>query len=96
MEDTELVELVIKVPYGVYKKALAIKGTDEELCFEDKLQLEVGIEGGKMLPKSHGDLKDVDQIKKEAVDMSHDFFNPCDGVWVEDIDDAETIIPADR
>ncbi len=52
-------------------------------------------ENGKVLPKGHGDLKDVDEIKKEAVDMSHDFFNPCDGVWVEDIDEAETIIPAD-
>lgn len=59
------IELVIKIPEEVYEKALAIKGTDEELCFEDRLQLEIGLENGTPLPKGHGRLIDADVLDRD-------------------------------
>ena len=85
-------ELVIKIPDSVYEKVLAIKGTDEELCFEDKLQLEIALEDGTPLPKGHGTLKDVDNIKTA--------FPSGEYVRTESvratIDHEDTIIEADK
>ena len=54
------------------------------------------VKNGTPLPEHHGDLKDVNKIKEEAIDMSQWGSDTAYGVWVEDIDEAPTIIPATK
>ena len=101
-------ELVIKIPDSLYEKALAIKGTDEELCFEDRLQLEIALENGTPLPKGHGVLKDADELTKEIKSYISDTsnlhyddlaeaeaYNSAYYNCLDEIEDASTIIEAD-
>lgn len=83
------VELVIRVPEEVYKKA---KETHDVMC--DSVWL--GIKYGTLLPKGHGRLKDIDWID----DNCENHYSDTDGSWCykwKDIDDkAPTIINADK
>ena len=55
------IELVIKIPEEVYKKA---KVTIDEMC--DSVWL--GIKNGNPLPKGHGRLIDADELPLNAID----------------------------
>lgn len=66
MADVELVELVIKIPEEVYKKA---KETHDVMC--DSVWL--GIKKGVQLPQGHGRLIDVGQCDRKL------FYQQCGG-----------------
>lgn len=84
------IELVIKIPEEEYK--LCKRQYDTE-CLDT---LMIAVKYGIPLPEHHGDLKDVDKIKEEAIDMSQWGSDTAYGVWVEDIDATPTIIPATK
>ena len=90
MADIEFIELAIKIPkitYEATKKYNAISIARDEDITEWILK-------GKVIPKGHGRLIDVKDLKKDLVYMSD--YSDAKGVWEEDIDDAETIIEADK
>ena len=75
------IELVIKIPEEVYKKA---KVTIDEMC--DSVWL--GIKNGTPLPKGHGRLIDADELPLNAIDDANYGSNY--------IRIASTIIEADK
>ncbi len=81
------IELVIKIPEEDYERC--------KKKFQMRLNvIAIAIAKGTPLPKGHGKLIDVKDLKKDLVYMSD--FSDAKGVWEEDIDDAETIIDADK
>jgi len=83
------IELVIKVPEEIYKASQVIN-----VKYEDVIQipLEV-IANGTPLPKGHGRLIDVDELKKHKYHDNHRYEN---AVAVAYIDWADAIIEADK
>jgi hypothetical protein len=94
------IELVIKIPENTYKQiqALARNGYFEhDICGNSMRR----IANGTPLPKGHGRLIDAD-----ALNISHGVFVPkvkgnafgcpMDAVFIDEINDAPTIIEADR
>lgn len=87
-------QIVIDIDENCYKdcKTMAILSTEQG---QPKLgYIYEKIAGGTPLPKGHGRLIDADELKSNLVYMSD--FSDAKGVWEEDIDDAETIIEADK
>ena len=90
-------ELIIKIPDSVYEKALAIKGTDEELSFEDRLQLEIALENSIPLPKGHGKIVDVLEIVKSyAFEKETNALCGDDDAFIEAIKHVSAIVEEDR
>ena len=79
-------KIVIDIPEDEYKRIKEGKWEGNPLADY--------IENGTPLPKGHGRLIDADDLKKDLIYMSD--FSDAKGVWEEDIDDAETIIEADK
>lgn len=83
----DMVELVIKMPEDVFKKAVFYRGLDLNNCITIMKALEKAV----LLPKEHGRLKDVDWIE----DNYRRYYTEEDGGWCYkwcDIDEAPTII----
>lgn len=81
------IELVIKIPEEVYKKAQEIPNARWDAVW-------LGIKHGTPLPKGHGRLIDADSLKEEMekdVRRAMSFVDLTDFVWL-----APTIIEADR
>lgn len=81
------IELVIKIPEEVYKKAQEIPNAQWDAVW-------LGIKHGTLLPKGHGRLIDADSLKEEMekdVRRAMSFVDLTDFVWL-----APTIIEADR
>ena len=78
------IEIVIKIPEEIYKASQII-----DVKYEDTVQipLEV-IKNGKLLPKGHGRLKDIDKIISDG--RSKGF---CE--WYDEMKYADIIIEAD-
>ena len=85
-------QIVIDIPKDVYAETLRHDFWSEY----EKRAIRFAIRNGTRLPRHYGDLKDVDAIKEEAVDMSQWGSDTAYGVWVEDIDAAPVIIPATK
>ena len=75
-------KLIIDIPEDVYKKIVA-----DKYAIYDKMFY--SIKNGTPLPKGHGDLKDVNEIKA----LGNHRNMTC---TFEDIDDASTVIEADK
>ncbi len=58
-------KLVIDIPDALYDTLQKNKGTDTELDFTDRLTLQCAAEDGVPLPKGHGRLVDIDEIRTE-------------------------------
>lgn len=84
------IEVVIKIPESDYK-FLKEKEKKEPSNLN---YIARKILTGTVLPKGHERLIDVKDLKKDLIYMSD--FSDAKGVWEEDIDDAETIIEADK
>lgn len=86
-------QIVIDIPDELKK---ALDNNEEYRLYTESVGhiMLTAIKNGTPLPKYHGDLKDVNKIKKEAIDMSQWGSDTAYGVWVEDIDSVPTIIPA--
>lgn len=93
----ETVKVVIKLSKEVYDTI--IKDIEQENWYDENAPIDKtmrAIANGTVLPKGHGDLKDVDKlIKESSVDMWTDYGYES-MVTVEAIDDAPTVIEADK
>lgn len=81
-------ELVIKIPEEYYK---AIKEIPVEQSSADMLIIRTGTP----LPKGHGRLVDADELKPRDISPEA-WYSPMWGFELNDIDDAPTIIEADK
>lgn len=89
----ENIELVIKIPRKVYRYVQQM-GSINML---DTQQVANAIFDGTPLPKGHGRLKDVDALDTTTVTTDDYSGNKVlDVVLQEDINDAPTIIEADK
>jgi hypothetical protein len=85
MANTEMVEVVIKMPKEKYDIICSTYGTFPAEMKEWGLEY---IKDGTLLSKGHGDLVDRDEL------LVHEKYG-IGAVYVEDINDAPTIIEAD-
>ena len=83
------IELVIKIPEELYE---AYKGRPPMLGDAGMDMIAQSIAKGTPLPKGHGKLKDVDELKKHKYHDNDRFEN---AVAVAQIDWADTIVEAD-
>lgn len=88
-------ELVIKIPEEVKQAFDCAESNDLKGGYYDHGGI-IGeaIKNGRPLPKGHGRLKDVDELDVTTDDYSGN--DVLDVVLKDDIDDALTIIEADR
>lgn len=88
------VELVIRIPERIYygvEKGITVNGSKASQILID------AVANGTPLPKGHGALKDVDELDVTTVTTDDYSGNEVlDVVLKEDIDDAPTIIEADK
>ena len=94
---TDDIELVIKIPKEKYDaiKSYSVSAKMKE-CFRLAGPALEAIRNGIPLPKGHGKLKDVDDLDVTTVETDdYDGNEILDVVLKEDIDEADTIIPAD-
>ena len=88
------IELVIKIPTGLYKLIRHKLDFYGDLKQKDIKTLMLAVDDGTLLPKGHGRLKDIDWID----DNCGHHYSDTDGSWCyawKDIDNAQTIIEAD-
>ena len=99
------IDLVIKIPEECYKQITkhifsiaydAIKTKEEKKQVEEKFNIVLAIKYGTPLPKGHGRLIDADALKFYEIDEIGGEYNPYLGCSKEQIDDAPTIIEADK
>lgn len=68
--------------------------------FEEPRELFVGMKGCKIvcqLPEGHGRLVDAEKLKERSVHFSEiGYASDFDTVFIEDINKASTIVPAER
>ena len=82
-------EVVIKITDELYdhiKEGLVVRQSSE---YSDIDALLEAVDCGIVLPKGHGDLKDADELKKNAIQVSD--YTDAEAVWIDDIDEASTI-----
>ena len=80
-------KLVVEIPDNEYSNVL--KGRWEGNPLADY------IENGKLLPKGHGRLIDADKLEMRDI-SPESWYSPMWGLQISDIEDAPTIIEADR
>ena len=85
MADRELVIKISEEDYNFVKKQVADGITNP---------LKIWIANGTPLPKGHGRLGDLDALREEVYSWGMNDYDPSD--FVDAIDDAKTIIEADR
>ncbi len=91
------IELVIKIPDEVYKEIASHTDEDYSFVYLDLDQLEKldnAIRNGTLLPKGHGNLKDVDKIKA-LLDLDK-ADNEIARALKNIIESAPTIVKADK
>lgn len=92
------IELVIKIPEEAKQAFDCAESNDLKGCYYDHGGV-IGkaIANGIPLPKGHGRLIDADELLKKSyrIDDS-ETLSTRDVVNVEDVDDAQTIIEADK
>ena len=78
-------QIVIDIPEKLYQMQIS----DDWI---GNIYIRNAIVNGIPLPKGHGRLADIDKLIKAT------FYNPlhCPYITKEDIDDAKTVIPADK
>lgn len=86
MED---IELVIKIPKGLYKAIY----NECMLPFDVKTVVNA-ITNGTPLPKGHGRLGDLDALREEVSSWGMNDYEPSD--FTDEIDRTDTIIEADK
>lgn len=84
------IELVIKIP-----KKLACEGFDRPFTEDERSILIRAIGNGKLLPKGHGRLIDADKLEPKETSPEA-WYSPMWGFELDDIEDAPTIIEADK
>lgn len=87
-------EVVIKISDELYehiKEGLIVRQSSE---YSDIDALLEAVDCGTVLPKGHGDLKDADELKQNAAEVSD--YTDAKAVWVDDIDEALAVIEADK
>lgn len=103
MAETNMVELVIKMPEDVFKRTVFYR---EFRDLNDSITTIKALEKAVLLPKGHGRLKDADKIANE-VNALKDNWNRFGNEYesgryesydyaVDTIDNADTIIEADE
>ena len=86
-------QIVIEIPSSIYEKMMVIK---EKGTYEEEYLKQIILDGTP-LPKGHGRLVDVDDL--DIITVKTDDYSGnevIDIVLKEDIDDALTIIEADK
>ncbi len=91
------IELVVKIDEDDYKKVLEINNRECEGEWNNMHRCYEAILNGTPLPKGHGRLIDVDELDITAITTDDYSGNEMlDIVLKEDVDDAPTIIEADK
>ena len=85
-------KLIIDIDKDAYEEIKKIVANKNEMCFMQK-----SIANGTPLPKGHGRLIDADYLDVEEI-VTDDYSNNKElkVIIKEDLDDAPTIIPADK
>lgn len=81
------IELVIKIPEEVYKKAQEIPNAQWDAVW-------LGIKHGTPLPKGHGRIGDLDALREEVSSWGMNDYESLD--FTDAIDQVDTIIEADK
>lgn len=85
-------EIVIKIPDKVYESVI-----EEGFSVRNARELIHAMVNGKVLPKGHGELKDVSKLKENYHTVfNEDFGISEDVVNLGDIDEAPTLVEADK
>lgn len=87
------VELVIKISDSFYHRLIDMN-IDNDTCSFNESALVEAIQNGTQLPKGHGRLIDVDDLEVSTGII--DDWSERDFVYLDEIEDAPTIIEADK
>ena len=87
-------KVVIDIDENVFTRLFDNGTEDHEIAKDDLSTIVQSIRKGTPLPKGHGKLGDLDALREEVSSWGMNDYEPLD--FIDEIDSADTIIPADK